>query len=82
MGRPDPGSGKAEEDVKDVGTVQLHKDKDAGVGGGVKEESCEGLRTGQQGDLDRGEEVGQGGEGLTPLLEGTGKSWCECGTGA
>ena len=73
MGRPDPGSGKAEEDVEDVGTVQLHKDKEAGVGGGVKQESCEGLRTGQQGCLDRGEEVGQGGEGLDPVLEDIGE---------
>ena len=81
MGRPDPGSGQAEEGVEDAGAMHLDEAKDARVGRRVEQEGGEVLRASQQGGLDRLEEVGQGGEALGPELEGTGKGWCECSAG-
>ena len=70
---PDPGPGQPEVGVEDAGAVELHQTDDARVGGGVKEVGGEGLRTGQQCNLDRGKEMGEGGEAIQPVLEGAGE---------
>ena len=80
--RPYPGPGQAEVDVDDAGAVELHQGDDAGVGGGVEEEGGEALRGGLQGSLDRGQEVGEVGEAVPPVVEGASKGLGECGAGA
>ena len=56
---PDLGPGQPEVGVEDAGAMELHQADDAGVGGGVEEVGGEGLRAGQQCNLDRGKEVGR-----------------------
>ena len=80
--RPYPGPGQAEVDVDDVGAVKLHQGDDAGVGGGVEEEGGEALRGGLQGSLDRGQEVGEVGEAVPPVVEGASECLGECRAGA
>ena len=53
--------------------MNLHKAEDSWVSGRIQQECGEGLGGSQQGGLDRGEEVGQDGEGLDPVLEGIGE---------
>ena len=72
---PDPGPGQAEVGAEDASSMELHQADDGRVSGGVEEEGGEGHRAGQQHGLDRWEEVGEGGEALPPVPEGTGKGF-------
>ena len=53
--------------LEHAGAVKLDEADHAGIGGRVEQEGSEGLGAGEQGGLDRGQEVGEGGETLPPL---------------
>ena len=73
MSSPDPGSRQPEVSVEDVEAVLLHEADHAGVAGRIQQECGEGLGAGDQGGLDGGEEVWEGGENLPPVKQGAGQ---------